>query len=109
MSTMGALYCRSLNGSTMTNKEHLVVTLHGWIKPESQCLALFTSFCQYHHSKPKNITTWFAASRDRQLLAFSSVLKDWRGVRGSVLLRPPGKPTPDTRICPLNRFSTTRS
>lgn len=55
-----------------------------WLKPESRCLAPFTSFCEYRDAKPRKVPTWFAASHDRPLLAFAGVWTDWRGVRGSV-------------------------
>jgi putative SOS response-associated peptidase YedK len=53
-----------------------------WLKPDSRCVVLFTSFCEFADTKPKKTPTWFAFDESRPLAMFAGVWTPWTGTRG---------------------------
>lgn len=54
-----------------------------WLKPDSRCLVLFSSFCEYEGAKTPKTPTWFALDESRPLIAFAGLCAEWNGTRGT--------------------------
>lgn len=54
-----------------------------WLREDSRCLVLATSFCEYEDTKPKKTPTWFALDETRPVFAFAGIWTRWHGLRGT--------------------------